>query len=68
MFWLLEMIIKFIYTRIFIKQISDKPINVAYKWSICNLCRTQLNDRILRYDDNSFCISCHEEISMRSSS
>ena len=67
MFWLLELIIKFIYTRIFIKQINDKP-NVAYKWSTCNLCRTQLNDRILRYDDNSFCKSCHEEISMRSNS
>ena len=67
MFWLLEMLIKFIYTRIFIKQINDKP-NVAYKWSTCNLCRTQLTDRILRYDDNSFCTSCHEEISMRSNS
>ena len=66
MFWLLEMIIKFIYTRIFIKQIIDKPVDSTYFWDLCNLCKTQLNDKICRYDDKSFCKPCHEEIALDS--
>ena len=66
MFWLLEMIIKFIYTRIFIKQIIDKPVDSKYFWNLCNLCKTQLNDKICRYDDKSFCRPCHEEIALDS--
>ena len=66
MFWLLEMIIKFIYTRIFIKQIIDKPVDSKYFWNLCNLCKTQLNDKICRYDDKSFCKPCHEEIALDS--
>ena len=66
MFWLLEMLIKFIYTRIFIKQIIDKPVDSKYFWNLCNLCKTQLNDKICRYDDKSFCKPCHEEIALDS--
>ena len=66
MFWLLEMLIKFIYTRIFIKQIIDKPVDSKYFWNLCNLCKTQLNDKICRYNDKSFCIPCHEEIALDS--
>ena len=66
MFWLLEMIIKFIYTRIFIKQIIDKPVDSKYFWNLCNLCKTQLNDKICRYNDKSFCRPCHEEIALDS--
>jgi len=48
------------------KQIVDKPVDSKYFWDACNLCKTQLNDKICRYDDKSFCRPCHEEIALDS--
>jgi len=65
MSWLLKCIIKLLYVMVRNKnQVSDKPINITYHWEICNSCKTQLNDNIIRYDDNSFCKSCYDEIDM----
>ena len=67
MFWLLEIIIKILYMIINRdKQIVDKPMGSKYSWDACSLCKTQLNDKIYRYDDKSFCIPCHEEIALDS--
>ena len=61
MLWLLRLIIKFIVARIQTKQLMNKQINHKYSWALCHSCQTQLNDDILRYNDQSFCKSCHDE-------
>ena len=62
MFWLLEIIFRFLYAKIRIKQINDVSINSTYNWENCKSCQTQLKYNILRYDDNSYCKPCHGNI------
>ena len=63
MLWLIEIIIKFLYMKIRLKQ---KQINLQYSWEMCDLCKIHLKGTILRYNDYSYCKSCHDDIDIDS--
>ena len=66
MLWLLEIIIKFLYAKIGLTHINGKQINLQYSWEICDICKIQLKGNILRYNDNSYCNSCYDDIDIDS--
>ncbi len=61
-FWFLRLLA--LLANILRQRVSRARTLTAPEWAICRSCDTALTDRVYRFEDASYCETCHEEVEL----